>query len=242
MRAGWMAFVVALAASPTIADDWKDESGKGREQKHEYKHEYKHEGRAWKEEYDDGHCKVERKLEKNGEYKEERKCRGQGQPVHVVPAPVYRPGPGVYLGGMPTAIGPMQGIPGIACNRDVIGGLIGGAAGGLIGNQVGKGSGNTAATIGGVVVGAIVGGTVGRQMDQADHACVAQALEYGQSNQAVAWRDPDGRSYQVTPTRTYQQQGHHCREYVTRASVDGRNQRITGTACRDPNGTWRIVR
>jgi hypothetical protein len=25
-------------------------------------------------------------------------------------------------------------------------------------------------------------------------------------------------------------------------SKDGRNQRVTGTACRDPNGTWRNVR
>jgi hypothetical protein len=31
----------------------------------------------FKEEYWDGNSKVERKLEKNGEYKEERKCKGE---------------------------------------------------------------------------------------------------------------------------------------------------------------------
>lgn len=31
--------------------------------------------REFKEEYDDGVCKTERKLEKDGEYKEETKCR-----------------------------------------------------------------------------------------------------------------------------------------------------------------------
>ena len=31
---------------------------------------------AFKQEYDDGNCKVERKWEANGEYKEEVKCRG----------------------------------------------------------------------------------------------------------------------------------------------------------------------
>jgi hypothetical protein len=35
--------------------------------------------RAFKEEYDDGDCKIERKLEASGQYKEEVKCRG-GRP------------------------------------------------------------------------------------------------------------------------------------------------------------------
>ena len=50
------------------ADPWKDESGHGRGHKHGH--------REYKEEYWDGNCKVERKLEKNGDYKEERKCKG----------------------------------------------------------------------------------------------------------------------------------------------------------------------
>lgn len=74
------------------ADPWKDESGHGKGKKHER--------REFKEEYWDGNCKVERKLEKNGEYKEERKCkpvrRGQYEHDHVyVPAPapvVVEPG------------------------------------------------------------------------------------------------------------------------------------------------------
>ena len=223
------------------ADPWKDESGHGRGRHHG--------GGEYKEEFWDGNCKIERKWEKDGEYKEERKCKRPREHVHVVPAPtyvvpapVYEQGPGVYLGDMPSAIGPIPGIPGIACNRDLIGGLLGGAAGGLIGNQIGRGGGNTAATIGGAVVGAIVGGTIGRRMDQADHACVGQALEYGRTNQAVALSDPDGDSYQVTPTRTFEREGVHCREYVTRATIDGLKQRLTGTACRDPNGAWRIVK
>jgi hypothetical protein len=35
--------------------------------------------RAFKEVYDDGRCKFERKLEKSGEYKEEIKCRPGGR-------------------------------------------------------------------------------------------------------------------------------------------------------------------
>jgi hypothetical protein len=73
-------------AGSTSADPDKDESGKGRwrggyERSYEgparrYNDERpRHERRAFKEEYDDGRCKVERKLEKSGEYKEEVKCR-----------------------------------------------------------------------------------------------------------------------------------------------------------------------
>ncbi|WP_137896544.1 hypothetical protein [Ramlibacter sp. 2FC] len=48
--------------------------------------------RGYKEEYWDGNCKVERKFKKNGDYKEERKCKG-GAPAYVVPAPVQVPVP-----------------------------------------------------------------------------------------------------------------------------------------------------
>ena len=53
-------------------------------------HDHRH---GHKEEYWDGHCKVERKWKKNGEYKEKRKCRDrpmvyqQPQPVYIAPQP-----------------------------------------------------------------------------------------------------------------------------------------------------------
>ncbi|WP_368744840.1 hypothetical protein [Desertibaculum subflavum] len=71
------------------ADPWKDESGKGRGgEKYEYKRER---GGEWKEEYDDGVCKVERKRERSGEYKEEVKCRGHAW-SRGYRAPVVVPG------------------------------------------------------------------------------------------------------------------------------------------------------
>jgi len=78
---------LALAApiSLATADPWKDESGHGRERGYSRNYDrdddgdrgrrYR-EGRERKVEYDDGNCKVERKWGKDGEYKEERKCRG----------------------------------------------------------------------------------------------------------------------------------------------------------------------
>ncbi|WP_390342055.1 hypothetical protein ACFJIS_17795 [Variovorax boronicumulans] len=57
-----------------------------------------------KEEYWDGRCKVERKWDKGGEYKEKRKCKGKHAhvrheaPYYAEPQPVYvAPRPGVIV-------------------------------------------------------------------------------------------------------------------------------------------------
>lgn len=34
----------------------------------------------------------------------------------------------------------------------------------------------------------------------------------------------------------------NCREYETTMTIDGRPQKVTGTACLQPDGTWRIIR
>ena len=213
----------------------------------------------WKEEYWDGACKVEREWKRNGSYKEERKCKGGGPryvvphapPVIVAPFPSYAepiyvdprpfdPGPDVFFGRMPNTLAPAPGLPGLACNRDVVGALLGGAAGGLIGNGIGGGDGRTAATIGGAVLGAIVGGALGRSMDQADQACVGQALQYGPVGQPIRWTSPAGR-YEVTPLRAWQGRGGDCREYRTVAVIDGRRETVKGTACLQPDGRWRVA-
>jgi hypothetical protein len=85
MRAlGWITVGLVLAG-PAWADPGKDESGKGRERGYSYERGYGYQQprratREFKEEYDDGNCKVERKLEKSGEYKEEIKCRNGARP------------------------------------------------------------------------------------------------------------------------------------------------------------------
>jgi surface antigen len=127
---------------------------------------------------------------------------------------------------------------------NLLGSAIGAAAGGLLGSQFGKGGGNTVMTITGVLAGALAGGYVGRQMDPVDQACIGRSLENTPTNQTVAWRNPDTKSsYWVTPTRTFEERdGTPCRDYVTDALVDGRREQVTGTACRQPDGSWKIVR
>lgn len=125
---------------------------------------------------------------------------------------------------------------------NLVGSALGAAAGGLLGSQFGKGGGNTAMTIAGVLAGALAGGAIGRSMDPVDQGCIGQTLEHTPTNQTVAWHNPDtDSSYWVTPTRTYRtSEGTPCREYVTDAVVDGEPQKVTGHACRQADGTWKI--
>ena len=133
------------------------------------------------------------------------------------------------------AVGIDQGT----CHKAVVGGLVGAAAGGFLGSKVGKGDGQLAATAAGTVLGYLIGSSVGRTMDQVDQNCVGQALERAPDQRTVAWRDPDqGADYSVTPTRTFQEAGRYCRDYVMNAVVGGEPTRVFGTACRNPDGTW----
>jgi surface antigen len=129
------------------------------------------------------------------------------------------------------------------CSRDLIGAALGGATGGLIGSNIGKGKGRTVATVGGVLVGLFVGGKIGRNMDQLDQACAGQALERVPDGQTVVWQGQNQDGYWVTPKRTYEaSNGDYCREYTSEAVIAGRRQQTYGTACRQPDGSWQIIK
>ncbi|WP_227010228.1 glycine zipper domain-containing protein [Pelagibius marinus] len=126
------------------------------------------------------------------------------------------------------------------CNRETLGALLGGAAGAAAGTQIGSGSGKTAAIIGGAVVGFLVGGSLGRSMDRVDQYCVGQALEHAPDGSDITWVGADQTRYQVEPLRTFQTAGAYCREYSTTAVIGGRSRETYGTACRQPDGAWKL--
>lgn len=120
--------------------------------------------------------------------------------------------------------------------------IVGGVLGGIIGSQVGEGRGRTAATVIGTLVGAAIGGNVGRSMDETDKLRTAQALETLPTGKTSSWRNPDsGNTYTVTPTRTVSSNEGPCREYTTTAVIGGKTEKIYGRACRQADGSWRVV-
>src|SRR5262245_55125658 len=127
--------------------------------------------------------------------------------------------------------------------KTAIGGLGGATVGGLIAAAAGGGGAGIAA---GVIGGALLGGMVGNLLDQRDKKLAAeaaqQALETAPTGKSVPWNNPDsGHSGSITPMRTYQEDGTYCREYQQTVTIDGKPERSHGTACRQPDGSWKIV-
>ncbi len=128
--------------------------------------------------------------------------------------------------------------------KTALGAAGGAAAGGLIGAAA---SGSPAAIAGGVILGGLAGGAVGNMLDQRDRQLASraaqQALEAAPVGTAVPWTNPDtGHTGAITPVRTYQvADGGYCREYQQVVTINGQQQRSFGTACRQPDGSWKVV-
>jgi surface antigen len=120
-------------------------------------------------------------------------------------------------------------------------------AGGPIGNPLGSGPGKAAPTAAGVAAGGILGSQIGKSLDQADLAeanrATQAALETGRSGRPLPWRnDQSGASGTVVPRNTYQAaDGTRCREFQQTVTVGGETQQSYGTACKQQDGSWRIV-
>lgn len=130
--------------------------------------------------------------------------------------------------------------------KEVVGGLTGAALGGLLGAQFGSGTGQLAGTAIGVLVGGLMGSEVGRTMDEVDRMKANQAVVQAQSapiGENITWNNPSsGYSGSITPTRDgYSDSGSYCREFHQTVSIGGKTEDAYGVACRQPDGTWRIV-
>jgi surface antigen len=127
-------------------------------------------------------------------------------------------------------------------NNEGAGTITGGVIGGLIGSQFGSGPGQVMAAAGGAMLGAYLGGQIGRTMDRQDRLEMQRALETAPTGRAVVWSNPDtGYRYTVQPVRTYYRERQPCREYLTKAIIDGKMQKMHGRACRQADGSWRVV-
>ncbi|MBO6785146.1 MAG: glycine zipper 2TM domain-containing protein [Alphaproteobacteria bacterium] len=139
-----------------------------------------------------------------------------------------------------------------ACAQDgsqnqTAGTIVGGIAGAVLGSQVGGGSGRIVATAVGTLAGALIGNEIGKSLDRNDKAAMRDAEQQAHAapvGETVAWSNPDsGNSGTVTPVREGRsnQTGAYCREYQTTVTVDGRQEEAFGTACQQPDGSWKIV-
>lgn len=127
------------------------------------------------------------------------------------------------------------------------GAVLGGIAGGLAGSEIGGGSGRLWATGAGVLLGALIGSEIGASLDRADQLALERNTQRAYTaplNQPIIWDNPDnGNRVVVTPTQQgrHQATGAYCREFQQMITVGGRTEEAYGTACQQPDGSWKIV-
>jgi surface antigen len=135
-------------------------------------------------------------------------------------------------------------LPGCAAQgpREESGMVIGGLLGGMLGAQTGDHHLRPVAIIAGTIIGASIGGSIGSYMDETDRLRVGQTLESVRTGVSTTWQNPDsGVQYQMTPTNTYETAQGPCREYTMEALIGGKREQVYGTACRQPDGSWKII-
>lgn len=137
-------------------------------------------------------------------------------------------------------------VSGCASTGQQNGGLGGAAVGGGIGALLGDALDcHGCALIGGLVgaaIGGYTGSEIGKRMDQQDAARTQTAVNALPTGASTSWNNPDtGMQYDVTPTRTYMGQDGFCREVtIGQAEIGGQRKEVYGTACRQPDGSWKM--
>jgi surface antigen len=140
------------------------------------------------------------------------------------------PGRGVMHGG--------------ALSKSDIGTAAGVIGGGVIGSTIGSGAGQVAATIGGALLGGILGDAIGSNMDDNDRDTYDRASQNAmETGRSKSWKNSRSGNYgTIHPRKRYRNdEGQYCREYTQTITVDGQKHSGHGTACREEDGTWRIV-
>ena len=149
---------------------------------------------------------------------------------------------------------------------------VGAALGGLLGSQFGHGGGQLAYTGLGVFTGAMIGNSVGASMDRANSPYVGGGYGYAPRYQSSYSYEPNYVALPAPPPPrvVYVQpqyyapapqvvevreapvyvdgdyldgdQPRYCREFTQHVRMNGRLQETYGTACLQPDGSWRVER
>ncbi len=177
---------------------------------------------------------------------------------------------GKFLVGTALVAGLMaSGATPSQAENELLGGLLGGAAGAGVGAAFGGGKGAAIGGILGLGIGALGANQLSKQKQQQPTYVAPPPPAYQQGyappppayQQGYATPPPAYQQGYVPPPppTAYQQSGQggvapqpapvaqsafdtsYCREYTTTTVIDGIEQKSHGTACRQADGTWRIV-
>jgi surface antigen len=108
-------------------------------------------------------------------------------------------------------------------------------------SQVGTGAGEPPL---GALQGGLLAADIGRSLNETERQAALraeyEALEYARAGRPVIWRS--GGTYgDVSVGAEYTVNRLECREFTHRVYIGGRARISTGTACRQPDGVWRVI-
>jgi surface antigen len=134
-----------------------------------------------------------------------------------------------------------------ACDEQQIGTIAGAAAGAAGGKAIaGDGTKGYIGLILGAVVGGYLGGELGKRLSNRDKeqqaAATNRVLDTGQT---TSWANAEtGAKGTVSAQPTFKNSANEvCRDFSSSATVsDGTSGTGQGTACKQADGTWRIVK
>ncbi|MGD8326100.1 MAG: RT0821/Lpp0805 family surface protein [Sphingomonadales bacterium] len=129
-------------------------------------------------------------------------------------------------------------------NNQTLGGVVGAGAGAGIAKAAG---GGTLAIVVGAAAGAWFGSELGKNLTERDRTTMQETAQYAlddsPSGSTSRWENPDsGNSGTITPQDSFQNaQGQECREFHQSVSADGQTETGYGTACKQADGSWKVV-
>lgn len=129
-------------------------------------------------------------------------------------------------------------------NSQTLGGVAGAGAGAGIAKAAG---GGTLAIIAGALAGAWFGSELGRRLNDDDRDKMRDTAQHSLSTDTSGttsrWSNPDtGVSGTITPQDMFiNSQGQQCREFHQSVSADGQTETGYATACRQSDGSWKVV-
>lgn len=133
-------------------------------------------------------------------------------------------------------------------NAKAIGGIVGFVVGSLLGSSIGDGAGQQVTRGVGAILGAYIGSELALRLVEGDIELFNDAVDDGMENndtgEQTTWENPDsGNAGSVTPTTdTYETvENTECRDFESTIVVEDEVETANGRACRQPDGSWKIV-
>jgi len=123
------------------------------------------------------------------------------------------------------------------------GAAIGAAAGGLL---LGIASGKVGWVLAGTLIGGLLGGYVADRLDESDKdeagAAANEAITTKSEGEQATWTNPESGNSGATKIEDIYRKddGTLCKRFTETVEVEGETHTAKGTACEQPDGTWKI--